>query len=422
MHAESLSLADAVRYHMSTPHNPMEIGVVLRLADAMSAAELDAFVTARLLPHERFCQAVASGHFPRRPRWREERDFDLRAHVTAHTGEPLSQAQFVARISERLSQRLPRARSPWSMELFSLDDGTSALLFRVHHCVADGLALVHLLCELADEPRPAPPAAPSAARRAPAPPRLQDTLHKTRELVGGLLRAATVKSDPAAELHASSGTKCVAWSSPLELDSLTRTAEVRGCHVTDLLLAASADALAQGLAACGRPVPARVHALVPTGASFGQRELGNRFASTFVELVLDEPDAFRRIERMRESTSKLRDPVQARVARTLVGLAGWLSPPLMRSAMDRLSRGATLLLSNVPGPSRRVRLCGHSVRSVVVFAPPSLSVGVSFTLFGYAGELRLGVATDAAIPLTPEQLVADFEHALRSLCETPRPA
>src|ERR1700754_10489 len=139
MRAERLSLADAVRYHMSTPHNPMEITVVLMLADAMSHAELDAFVTQRLLTHERFCQAVAPRRFPLRPRWREERAFDLRAHVTARTGKPLSHAQLVAHVAERLSQRLPRARSPWSMELLSLEGGASALLFRVHHCVADGM-------------------------------------------------------------------------------------------------------------------------------------------------------------------------------------------------------------------------------------------------------------------------------------------
>jgi diacylglycerol O-acyltransferase len=214
----------------------------------------------------------------------------------------------------------------------------------------------------------------------------------------------------------------VAWSSALDLAALAHIAHSHGCHISDLLLAGSAEALARSLAACGRPIPSRLHALVPTGASLGRRELGNHFASTFVELVLDEPDAFRRIERMRESTSKLQDPAQARLARTLIGLAGWLSPPLMRSAMDRLSRRATLVLSNVPGPSQQVKLCGHAVQSVVVFAPPSLSMGVSFTVFGYAGELRLGVATDAAVPLTPENLVADFERAMRGLCERPKRA
>lgn len=422
MHAERLSLADAVRYHMSTPHNPMEIAVVLTLADRMSATELEHFVTGRLLSHERFCQTVAHGHFPLRPRWRPETDFDLRAHVKACALAPLSQEELAAHIAGRLGQGVPRARSPWSMELLPRDDGSSVLLFRVHHCVADGLALVRLLCELADEPRPTAPVPAAGARSGGPLPGVGGTVRKARALVGGLLRTATARLGTEEELHASSGTKRVAWSSALELAALARVAQTHGCHVTDLLLAASAEALARGLAARGRSIPRRLHALVPTGASLGRRELGNHFASTFVELVLDEPDAFRRIERMRDSASKLHDPAQARLARALIGLAGWLSPPLMRSAMDRLSRRATLLLSNVPGPSQRVKLCGHALESVVVFAPPSLSVGVSFTVFGYAGELRLGVATDAAVPLAPGQLAADFEQALRRLCERPQRA
>jgi WS/DGAT/MGAT family acyltransferase len=423
MHAERLSLADAVRYHMTTPRNPMEIGVVLMLADTMTGSELERFVTERLLPHERFRQTVAKASFPLRPSWREERSFDLKAHVAVHAGPRLSHTDLVKSISERQSQRFPASRSPWSMELFPLDDGGSALLFRVHHCVADGLSLVRLLCQLADAPRPstsAPPSsAPRPARRSLPDPR--EAFHKMWELLGGLLRTATACADPAEELHVPSGQKCVAWSSPLDLAALSHTAESRGCHVTDLLLTASAEALARGLAASGRPVPRRVHALVPVGASPGRRELGNHFASTFVELALDEPDAFRRIEHM-NSTSKLHDPAQARFERALIGLAGWLSPRIMRSAMYRLSRRASLVLSNVPGPSQHVRLWGHSVNSVIVFAPASLSVGLSFTLFGYAGELRLGVETDAAVPLTPAQLVADFEQTLRGLSESPRGA
>jgi diacylglycerol O-acyltransferase len=305
------------------------------------------------------------------------------------------------------------------MELFPLVGEESALLFRVHHCVADGLALVQLLCEIADEPRPTSPsspkrARPGARRTLPSP---RAALDKTRELLGSLLRTATARADPAPDLHRPSGQKRVAWSSPLSLAALTQTAESHGCHVTDLLLAASAEALAHGLAASGRAVPSSVHALVPMGASPGRRELGNRFASTFVELALDEPDAFRRIERMTESTRKLRDPAQARFARALIGLSGWLSPSLMKSALNRFSRRASLLLSNVPGPSQPVRLCGHAVTSLIVFAPPSLSVGLSFTAFGYGNELRVGVEADAAVALAPAQLVADFEQMLRRLSE-----
>jgi hypothetical protein len=42
-------------------------------------------------------------------------------------------------------------------------------------------------------------------------------------------------------------------------------------------------------------------------------------------------------------------------------------------------------------------------------------LGVSFTVFGYGSELRLGVETDAALQLPPERLVRAFERILSEL-------
>ena len=104
-----------------------------------------------------------------------------------------------------------------------------------------------------------------------------------------------------------------------------------------------------------------------------------------------------------------------RFALALVVGAGLLAPPLIRFGVDQISRRASLVLSNVAGPAKRVRLMGHEVRSIIAFAPPSGRIGLSFTLLGYAGQLRLGVQADTALPLQPEQLAADFEHTLRGL-------
>ncbi|HEX6239490.1 MAG TPA: WS/DGAT domain-containing protein [Polyangiales bacterium] len=413
--AETLTLADAVRYHMSAPQNPFEIAALLTLADRMQEAELRRLVEQRILPHARFCQTVAEARFPRRPRWRTERPFDVTAHIAVQREPALSPEALAERLGVARSQPLPFERSPWRMELLPLEGGQSALLFRVHHCVADGLALVRLLCELADEPRPMPPRGSAAAHAHGRTAVARGFAQRSRALWSTALELTSARADDSRELHRPCGQKAVAWSGPLDLERLNAVAEARGRHVTELLLSAAAEALARGLRATAHHVPARARALVPFGASLGRRELGNHFASAFVDLPLDEPDPWRRIARMAEQTEKLHDPSRARAARSLIGLAGWLSPPLMRRTLDHFSRRASLVLSNVPGPSQPVRLLGHAVRSIVVFAPASGSMGLSFTLFGYAGELRLSVEVDRALPLLPAALVEDFQAALQAL-------
>jgi diacylglycerol O-acyltransferase / wax synthase len=408
-------MADAVRYHMSAPQNPFEIAALLTLEDRMQEAELRRLVQERILPHERFWQTVADARFPRRPRWRAEPQFEVDAHILVHPESALSSRALAERLAEQRSQPLPFERSPWRMELLQLEGSQSALLFRVHHCVADGLALVRLLCELADEPRPTPPQGGSGSRARGHSSGAGGAARRVRALWSTVLELTSARADDARELHTPCGRKAVAWSAPLDLARLNAVAAAHGRHVTELLLSAAAGALARGLCAAGREVPSRTRALVPFGASLGRRELGNHFASAFVDLPLDEPEPWQRIARMAEHTEKLHDPTRARAARTLIGLAGWLSPALMRRTLDYFSRRASLVLSNVPGPSHPVRLLGHAVRSIVVFAPASGSMGLSFTLFGYAGELRLSVEVDRAIPLAPAQLVEDFQAALDTL-------
>jgi hypothetical protein len=108
MDAQPLTLADTVRYHMSTAENPMEIGVLLRLADRMAPHTLEAFVTERLLRHARFRHTVRKpGWLALRPRWQAERGRDLSAHVAAMRAEPgLSEQALAHLVSDRLSQRL----------------------------------------------------------------------------------------------------------------------------------------------------------------------------------------------------------------------------------------------------------------------------------------------------------------------------
>src|SRR5690606_25480225 len=110
----------------------------------------------------------------------------LGAHVVFAPGPDLSEPEpeLARRVSERCSERLSFSRSPWAMELLPLEGGRSALLFRVHHCIADGRSLVRLLCDIADPPRPELPgrARPSRAHAADLRPSLQGVAHKAREL------------------------------------------------------------------------------------------------------------------------------------------------------------------------------------------------------------------------------------------------
>lgn len=406
-----LTREDAARWHMATRENPMVIGGLLLFERAISLAKLESIVRAKLLPHGRLRQHVVepSGWFAR-PRWREDVGFDLGEHVR-ETG-PVDRADLDSLVSERMSAPLPPSRSPWDLELVELAGGGGALIVRFQHSLADGLALVSLLEELADEPVP-----PRGAARPAAPPRRAGALAS----VAGALRFFALSLSPrrlgwprsrGEGRRALTGRKRIAWSADIPMDLVKEIARARGHHVADVLLAAVGGVLERAAAARGQH-PSALRSLLPVAVP--GRGLGNHFASVFVRLPVSRVDAPTRLELIAREMSVVRGGGALRSALTLMRLAGTAAPALERWAVRWWARRAALVVSSLPGPAEPLRVAGARLESTVVWAPAPAGIGVSFTFFGYAGALHVGVLTDEAVGVRPAQLVTWFRQALDEL-------
>ena len=159
----------------------------------------------------------------------------------------------------------------------------SALLVRIHHCIADGRALVALLHELADrsgddaDEGSRPGEERSAIRKSSEPTRARRFFGK----FAALFRLFPLSRDPVSLLRRPlNGRKGVAWSEAIPLDPIKALAAAHGHHVADVLLTGVAGALDRYAREHGE-VPRSVHALLPVAgpseASAG--ELGNHYAS-----------------------------------------------------------------------------------------------------------------------------------------------
>lgn len=101
-------------------------------------------------------------------------------------------------------------------------------------------------------------------------------------------------------------------------------------------------------------------------------------------------------------------------------VVGRVAPGLERRAMRWGSRRASLVVSSLAGPKMRLHLAGQPLGAVVIWAPAAATIGLSITLFGYAGAIRLGVLADSAVIDRPEQLVEAFQGALDELRRSTR--
>jgi diacylglycerol O-acyltransferase len=409
---ERLSRPDTARWYMSTAENPMVIGALLLLDGRLGRQELDELIQRKLLCYPRFQQHVVEGRGAwGRPRWQEDAPFDLRDHVGALPG-PISAAELADVVSERMDAPLAPEGSPWHFDLIDLGARGSAILVRVHHCIADGLALVSVLGDLADE-RP-------VERRSAHEPRMGDRGKLASRIFGelcALFRFLTLAPDVLTSMRRPPrGAKRVAWSRALPLDAIKSIARARGCRVTDLLLGAVSAALERYLRSRGEN-PEALRALLPVAASATAtvHGLGNHFGSVFVRLPLTGGDALARTKMISREMASVSTSAAPLLARGLVALTGAAWPGLQRRAVRRWSQRASLVISSLAGPPQDLRIAGHRLRSVAVWAPAPAMVGLSLTLFGYAGELRLGVLADTASIDRPEELVHGFEDALAEI-------
>ena len=94
--------------------------------------------------------------------WARDDAIDMREHVVADPGPPFDAEGLRKAIAHLFEQRLDRDRPLWQLDLLpNLTDGRCALMWRVHHALADGTTVMRLgRTALWNEPEPDGKAAP----------------------------------------------------------------------------------------------------------------------------------------------------------------------------------------------------------------------------------------------------------------------
>ena len=228
------------------------------------------------------------------------------------------------------------------------------------------------------------------------------------------------RADAATALRGELGTaKRVAWTAPLALTAVRDIARARTASVNDVLQAIVAGGLRGYLLERedGRRPPA-VRAVVPVNLRPLDEpiapELGNEFGLVLPTLPVDEPDLSRRIDSVHEIMADLKRTNQAAVIFGGIAMAGPGAPSWTRALIARYANSASVIITNVPGPRRRLAVGGVPLRDIIFWVPMSGSLPLGVSVLSYAGYLRLGLAADAGIVGDLDVLVGHVEAELRA--------
>jgi WS/DGAT/MGAT family acyltransferase len=471
--AHRLSSADTAWLHMDRPINLMVINAVMLFDERLAEERLREVLRKRLVErYPRFHERIVERRLPLLgPSFEDDPKFALEHHLY-HLAlpQPGDEATLRKQVGDLIVTPLDRAKPLWEAHLLDRPEGGSALLLRMHHCIADGIALARVMLSLTD----AAPAedgflAAAAADRHPPRDRARGRIAGAIGAIGAPFAdvAALAGSTIAATRGASSAlgregiellahpsharelldrtasdaralakllfssadadtglrgrlsvSKKVAWTEQLELVRVKAIAHAQGATVNDVLLASVTGALRRHLRESGEQ-PLAIRTLVPYNLRALQepipRELGNRFGLVFLTLPVDVAGRRARLLELKRRMDAIKHSPEGPISYAILEGVGLTPPLLERRIVDIFTAKASAVMTNVPGPREVVYLAGTPVRAVLVWAPTSGSVGMSVSIFSYRGEVTIGLLVDAGLVADPQLIMRRTEQELAAL-------
>lgn len=448
--------ADAAWLHMDRPQNLMVINGVFWFDEQVDWERFAAVIEERLVaPFPRFRQRVSE---PRMgvgtPQWEDDPAFDLGLHLhRIALPAPGDRRALEAFVADRMVVPLDRSRALWEFHLIDGYGSGSAVLARMHHAIADGIALARVLFSLTDERaagdddaatiiaperrhgrldllRPAA-AALSLGRDvagamlheglevATHPRHVAEVVRTAGDDARTLAKVLRARPDTDTVLRGRAGiAERVAWADPVPLEGVRELAHAHGATINDVLVAAMTGALREYLIGRDSLVD-EIHAIVPFNLRPLDeplpRELGNRFGLVTLPLPVGIPDRGERLRAVMRAMGRIKTSPEGPISYAVLNAIG-VTPAQVEAALVGVFSGVgSTVLTNVPGPRATVFLAGSPVRGVLVWAPVSGDMAMSVSIFSYAGGVSVGVMTDAGLVPDPETIVAAFARELRGL-------
>ena len=455
---ESMSSVDVAWLRMDRPSNLMVICGVLVMRKHVALSRLRATVASRFVRFARFRQrpvSTAGGY-----QWESDEGFDLAHHVApASLPRGAGDAELEALVSKLVSSPLDPRHPLWQFHLVSHYRGGSAVILRIHHCYADGIALIQVLLSMTDadadaeSERASPPHPVSRRSDAEDDPLAQllapitgalklasgagaTLIEKGAELLldpakaialaeqGGALAAEIAKlvlmgEDSATRFKGQPGAaKRVAWAEPIALDDVKAVGRALGCSVNDVLLSSVAGALRAYMVRRGDHVDdVVIRALVPVNLRPPEKalQLGNKFGLVFLDLPIGIENPVARLYAVRANMQGLKGSYQPIIALGILAAMGAGPQMLQEQLLAMLAKNATAVMTNVPGPQEALYFAGARIDRLMFWVPQSGNIGMGVSIITYAGEVQFGLITDRGLCPDPERVIERFAPEFEKL-------
>lgn len=460
--AKPLNGADTAWLRMDSPTNLMIINAML-ITEHMQFDDFKNTIRNRFLHFPRFLSkpVLKTGQYV----WEEDEYFDIDSHVKrVALPAPADKKVLQAYLADQVSVPFDSSKPLWQLLFIENYEDGNAIIFRVHHAYADGLALISVFHSITDEtPNVTPIVHGRTARHQEAVndnisinyewPRYQhavdSALHRIdrygrlarklsseglqilshqeslKELVGDGVRAvaelaqlAALPPDSKKLLKGPLGVrKTCAWSDPISFEKFHGIAKVLGCKINDLLLSCVAGALREELLTRGAKLDGeKIHVTVPVNIrptdkvnmGVNPEDLGNCFGTVFVPLPIGIDNPIERVYKLKHDMIALKQSLQPALSYAILYASGLMPRTLQKSLLESFGNKTSAVLSNVPGTRDARYLSGARIKEQLFWVPQTGDLGLGLSIISYAGQIQFGLVGDAKLFPKPERIVNRF--------------
>jgi WS/DGAT/MGAT family acyltransferase len=204
----------------------------------------------------------------------------------------------------------------------------------------------------------------------------------------------------------------------LPLQEVKAVGKALNCSINDVLLSCVAGAIGEYLKAQGEVVKGKdIRAMVPVNLRPLEQayKLGNRFGLAPLVLPIGLENPVERVYEVRRRMAGLKGSTQPLLTFGLLAVAGLLIKPAQDAMLSLFSKKTTAVMTNVPGPATKLKICGSTIEESLFWVPQSGSVGLGVSILSYGGGVQFGIVSDTTLCPQPQKIIDLFEPEFAKL-------
>ena len=437
-----LQRIDHIMWDADTPDSNATIAGIMTFKRKLNKAKMHEVLEKGLMRFERFQKTVIikDGN----PMWHADENFELQNHIH-HIALPGKggYAELQECVSDLISHPLDYTKPLWDIHVIDNYNNGTAIFWRVHHVIGDGMSLVKVIFSLTgitakdslmifgkkDKTKPAKvkdkveymidlglSLYDEAKQLLHDPSILRDVLQHNWALAkeaGDLFRGRKANRLYKGE---SGQAKKAAWTEPLPLEIFKALGKKYEAKINDIMLAAVAGAMRKHLQKHKQKIVEGVKVVIPVNirSEGGVNKLNNEFSFITLDLPVHIGSFSKRVAYIKSRTKALKPSANSMLMTEMIHIVADYTPiKAKQKLLAFMGKSIAGVVTNVPGPQHPIYLAGGKVEDLMFWVPHTVPLGMGVSLMSYNGKVYMGIVADNILVKDPDILVKGFAAELK---------